>query len=95
MRWYINYDPKVALQKINCAVLAINGAEGINMPVSNSMLTNKQIRYSMKILPGLNHLFQPCKTCDVAEYKEIDTTMSPEVLELISDWLNKDVMKKK
>ena len=101
MRWYINYDPKVALQKINCAVLAINGAEdvqvpaSINIPVIDSMLTNKQIRYSTKILPGLNHLFQPCKTCDVAEYKEIDTTMSPEVLELISDWLNKDVMKKK
>ena len=84
-----------------CSSDLINGAEdvqvpaSINMPVIDSMLTNKQIRYSTKILPGLNHLFQPCKTCDVAEYKEIETTMSPEVLELISDWLNKDVMKKK
>ena len=40
-------------------------------------------------LNGLNHLFQPCKTGLVDEYKTIETTIDSKVLDIISDWLNK------
>jgi hypothetical protein len=38
-------------------------------------------------LPGLNHLFQPAVTGQVAEYQTIETTIDPSVLKLIGDWI--------
>lgn len=42
-------------------------------------------------LPGLNHLFQHCETGAVAEYTQIEETISPEVLEIILTWLLENV----
>ena len=38
-------------------------------------------------LPGLNHLFQRCRTGAVNEYAEIDETINPAALAAIGDWL--------
>jgi hypothetical protein len=38
-------------------------------------------------MPGLNHLFQTAQTGAVSEYAQIDETMSPAVLKLVSDWI--------
>lgn len=38
-------------------------------------------------LPGLNHLFQTCKTGAIAEYGQIDETIAPAALELIGNWI--------
>jgi hypothetical protein len=46
---------------------------------------NKQ--FTVKQFEGLNHLFQKCTKCTVAEYGELATTIEPEVLETIGDWL--------
>ena len=46
---------------------------------------------TIKTMPGLNHLFQPCKTGEVTEYGSIEQTMSPEVLDLIAGWIAKRV----
>lgn len=40
-------------------------------------------------MEGMNHLFQKCETGLVAEYGEIETTIEPEVLKIISGWINK------
>jgi hypothetical protein len=37
--------------------------------------------------PGLNHLFQPCKTGSPSEYATIETTLAPEALKTIGDWI--------
>jgi tetratricopeptide (TPR) repeat protein len=42
---------------------------------------------TVKVMPGLNHLFQPAKTGSLEEYTTIDTTMSPEVLDAIAAWV--------
>jgi len=34
----------------------------------------------VEVLPGLNHLFQTCRTGLPAEYGEIEETFSPKVL---------------
>ncbi|HAH57568.1 MAG TPA: alpha/beta hydrolase, partial [Bacteroidales bacterium] len=34
-----------------------------------------------------NHLFQSSETGKIDEYKEIEETMSPEVLEFIANWI--------
>jgi hypothetical protein len=41
---------------------------------------------------GLNHLFQPALTGSVEEYDKIETTIDPQVLKDISDWINAQVM---
>jgi uncharacterized protein len=38
-------------------------------------------------LPGLNHLFQHCTTCTVAEYGETEETFSPQALQIIGSWI--------
>ena len=42
---------------------------------------------AVREMPGLNHLFQTAKTGSPTEYGEIDETMSPAVLNLVSDWI--------
>ena len=41
----------------------------------------------IKEVEGVNHLFQHCKTGSVTEYKEIEETISPDILTAITDWL--------
>jgi len=38
-------------------------------------------------LPGLNHLFQTCTSCSVAEYARLEETFAPSALEEVSDWI--------
>jgi len=42
-------------------------------------------------MPGLNHLFQHCKSCTVVEYGQIEESFSPEVLRLMGEWMDKNV----
>ena len=42
---------------------------------------------TIRELPGLNHLFQTCKTGMPEEYARIDETMSPTVLLLVGEWI--------
>ena len=43
--------------------------------------------HSIKMLPGLNHLFQAAKTGSPAEYGKIEETFSPVALKTIGDWI--------
>ena len=43
--------------------------------------------YTIKLLPGLNHLFQTSKTGAPSEYSEIAETFSPLALATIGDWI--------
>ena len=61
--------------------------EGIN----NALKKSKSPAYEVKEIPGLNHLFQHCKKCTINEYGELEETFSPEALNIISNWLNKNV----
>jgi hypothetical protein len=59
-----------------------------NLPVIERILKaagNKD--YTVKMLPGLNHLFQTAKTGAPAEYAKIEETIAPLALETVSGWL--------
>ena len=97
-RYFLNYDPRPALAGVKVPVLALNGAKDVqvdpaqNLPAIEAALRkggNRDI--TIKLMPGLNHLFQPCKTGEVSEYLSIEQTMAPEVLDLIADWIAKHV----
>ena len=79
-------------------VLALNGTNDTqvdadqNLPAIEAALRKGGNRdVTIMLLPGQNHLFQPCKTGALAEYKTIEQTMAPEVLDLIARWIAKRV----
>jgi pimeloyl-ACP methyl ester carboxylesterase len=93
-KYFGAYDPQPTLQKVKCPVLAMNGSADIQVPANASIHGieaalkkggNKQ--FTTKQFEGLNHLFQKCSKCTVAEYGELETTIEPEVLDTMSSWL--------
>jgi hypothetical protein len=64
----------------------------VNLPAIEAALRKGGNRdVTIKLLPGLNHLFQPCKTGEVTEYESIEQTMAPAVLDLIANWIARRV----
>ncbi|HEV3115602.1 MAG TPA: alpha/beta hydrolase, partial [Gemmataceae bacterium] len=95
-RFYLTYDPGLALQKVTCPVLALIGEKDTQVtPKENLESIEKALKaggnkdYTVKMLPNLNHLFQSCKTGAPAEYGRIEETFAPAALETIGDWLVK------
>jgi pimeloyl-ACP methyl ester carboxylesterase len=97
-RYFLAFDPQPYLQKLHCKVLALNGSKDIQV-ISSSNLAgieaafkkSKLKNYTVKELPGLNHLFQTCNKCTVSEYGELQETFSPVALQEITVWLNKNI----
>ncbi len=89
----LRYNPKEALMKITCPVLAMNGGKDVQMPVDNLRAIEAALeaggnhRHTIRELPGLNHLFQTAQTGSPAEYSRIEETLSPTALNIISDWI--------
>ena len=42
---------------------------------------------TVRVLDGLNHLFQPADTGLPTQYAQIDTTMAPRALQAVSSWI--------
>lgn len=91
---FIRYDPVLALEKVKCPVLAVNGEKDLQVPSKENLQAiekalknagNKNI--TIQEFKNLNHLFQECKTGLPAEYSEIEQTFSPVVMERISYWI--------
>ncbi|PWT96467.1 MAG: alpha/beta hydrolase [Bacteroidetes bacterium] len=97
-RFFLGYDPAPAIQKLSCKVLALNGSKDVQVisksnlaGIDSALKKSKSPSYKTQELPGLNHLFQHCKSCQLAEYGKLEETFSPEALDIIRDWLNKEV----
>lgn len=98
LKYFINYNPDPYLRQISAKVLALNGDKDIQvLSKSNlagleaSLKKSKSKLYEVKEIKGVNHLFQLCNTCTVAEYGQLEETFSPEVLAVIAAWMNKAV----
>ncbi|NLG84701.1 MAG: alpha/beta hydrolase [Firmicutes bacterium] len=92
-RFFLTYDPRPALRELTCPVLALNGEKDLQVPAAENLpQIEAALRaggvsdFTVKVLPGLNHLFQTCKTGSPAEYGQIEETFSPAALTLIGDW---------
>jgi len=95
-RYFLKIDPKPHLKKIKCPVLALNGgsdvqvAAGPNLEaIGNGLRQNGNNDVTCTEIPGLNHLFQRCKTCKIEEYGQLEETFAPEVLKAMESWLLK------
>ncbi len=101
-RFFASYEPGPDLQRIKCPVLAINGEKDVqvdpklNLPKIEAYLkAGGNSKFAIKELPGLNHLFQSCKTGGISEYESIEETISPVALETIATWLKAQLEGKK
>ncbi len=93
-RWFLTYDPRPALSKLRCPVLALNGEKDLQVPVEQNLPEiEKALRqggnkkHTVRVMKGMNHLLQTCQTGAVSEYGVIEETMSPQALTLIADWI--------
>ena len=93
-RFFLTYDPVPPLKKLTCPVLALNGSKDLQVPAEKNLEGMKQAfkaggnnKATVKLLPGLNHLFQKAETGAPLEYSKIEETLNPEALNVIGDWL--------
>jgi len=89
----IKCDPSPFLQKVKCPVLAITGEKDLQAsPKENlaameeALKSGENKHYKLIELPGINHMMQTCKKGTISEYSEIEETISPLVLNTISEW---------
>jgi pimeloyl-ACP methyl ester carboxylesterase len=93
-RFFLTYDPRPMLRLVRCPVLAINGEKDLQVPAKENLAEIKKAleaggnrNVKSVELPGLNHLFQPCKTGSPNEYASVETTIAPEALKTMADWI--------
>ncbi|RAI89887.1 alpha/beta hydrolase family protein [Algoriphagus yeomjeoni] len=98
MQYFIRYDPAPILEKVSCPVLAINGSKDLQVPAKENLEAIKaglakggNTNVTTVELPGLNHLFQEAETGMIGEYVEIEQTISPKALELVTGWIKEQV----
>lgn len=93
MKRFLVLDPAVPLRKVTCPVLALNGSLDAqvtpeqNLPAIEKALGEARVPVTARVMPGLNHLFQPARTGGLDEYASIDTTVDPAVLKAVADWV--------
>lgn len=88
MRQFLTFNTSEYLNHLEVPLLAIHAEKDIQVSASDNSAAFDTYPYATThILPGLNHLFQPCTACTIEEYGEIETTFSPQVLTLLTDWI--------
>jgi pimeloyl-ACP methyl ester carboxylesterase len=94
-RFFLGYDPLIALKNLDTPVFALNGSKDLQVDANQNLSLiekslnkagNKQLK--AKLYADLNHLFQESKSGLVTEYGTIEQTISPLVLADISEWIN-------
>jgi len=93
-RYFLSYDPRPALAKVRCPILIINGERDLQVPAKQNLAAIESAlketghkAYTIRELPGLNHLFQTAKSGAPTEYAQITETIAPAALELIGNWI--------
>lgn len=88
MCFLLQYDPGKDITKIKCPILAVNGLKDLQVNADTNLDKIKELspKATIKKYPDLNHLFQHSRTGLLIEYGKIEETISPEVLQDITNW---------
>ncbi len=93
-RFFVRHDPAPTLRQVNVPVLALYGSKDLQVPpeqnagpMRTALQGGPSDDVTVRVLDGLNHLFQPAETGLPTEYTQIETTMAPEALEAVSGWI--------
>ena len=92
MRHFLTLDMRPLLGGIQCPVLALNGTKDIQVEYESNLGALRSglpanPKNRIEAIDGLNHLFQHCTTGAIQEYRNIEETFAPEVLEMMIQWM--------
>lgn len=94
MRFYLNYDPAPVIDNLNIPILALFGENDFQVPpkenseiIAQSLKNSGNQRGKILVMEDLNHLFQESETGLPGEYGQIEQTISPKVLEVVTQWI--------
>ncbi|MHB8905371.1 MAG: alpha/beta hydrolase family protein [Melioribacteraceae bacterium] len=97
-KYFINYDPAPALQKVKVPVLMTFGELDLQVPVNqnkpkmeDALRLGGNNNFKSIIFPKANHLYQEAKTGSPGEYNELEKEFVPGFLEKIGDWIEQIV----
>lgn len=90
--YFMQYDPGEDISRTQCPVMAVNGSLDRQVTVATNLGAIRKLlpvnkKNLIKEYPGLNHLFQHCRTGFLDEYGKIEETFSPDVLKDIAAWI--------
>lgn len=95
--WWKNFlviDPADYLSQLKIPVLALFGDKDLQVdPAQNAgpmekALSQSTSSYEIKVFKNKNHLFQNTETGRIEEYGKIEETISEDVLEFFTLWIN-------
>ena len=93
-RYAISLDVVSQYTGLKCPALLLFGEKDKQIDASENMAliteavkTNNKTNISIRLIEGVNHMFQTADTGSEYEYVQIEETISPEVLNLLSDWI--------
>jgi uncharacterized protein len=91
-RYFLAYDPAPTLARLSIPVLALNGSLDVQVPAKENLAAAREAlknnsNATVIELSGMNHLLQDAKTGAPSEYNNIEETVSPTALKIITDWL--------
>ncbi|WP_330249506.1 alpha/beta fold hydrolase [Nocardia sp. NBC_00565] len=96
MASFIVYDPAPALSALRIPVLAFYGTKDMQVlatqneqPMRDRLAADPDA--TVHVFPDLNHLMQPATSGLPSEYTSIETTISPDVLTYVTEWLTQRV----
>jgi uncharacterized protein len=91
---FLTFDPRAAVARVRQPILILQGALDRQVPADHARLLEEAARkagnrdVTVKLFPGLNHLFLPAKTGAFGEYPTLTTTaLGPDLLNTLGDWL--------
>ena len=94
MQTFMTLEPAEYWKKVNVPVLALNGTLDLQVAaqpnlseIQMAMASGGNLQSTMLTMDGLNHMFQVAETGQISEYGQIEETIYPAVLDLISDWI--------
>ncbi len=92
LRFFLAYDPREHLSQLDIPALVLLGGKDTQVPAEENHPELERAlagapEAEVRILPGLNHLFQTAETGAPAEYAQIEETFAPVALEAISAWI--------
>lgn len=96
-RYFLAYDPAPTLARLTVPVLALNGSLDVQVPAKENLAAAREAlknnpKATVIELPGMNHLLQDAKTGAPNEYSDIEETVSPVALKIITEWVSKNAL---
>lgn len=96
--WFIQFlslNPSEWLEKVKVPVLALWGSKDLQVPplqsrqpVENALIKSGAY-YEIEVFESMNHLFQKVVTGGISEYATTPTTIEPEVLKRMVEFIKK------